>query len=361
MDAIADLAESVVRALNIQVAPLKQTRHAHLHDVRLLDDLAARSLDLLALPAALATNVRLLEGETEVPKQRWSRSRIGDGQVIHTELLNPEIDRALLGGGMVVIDSIDEVDSVLMRLREALEYRLCARAWINLYMTAASTSNFGLHYDTCDTLIIQLLGRKLWEVDDTGQPLGAVVQSAGSHELPRFELVPGDLLVMPARALHNATGLGVFTIHLTIGFDRSAALPYMVDEVDRVLGRTTAPLTDDEEQVAKARVTERRRGTSLPYAEGGEAAERALIRWATRLRPSSRIKVDGAVEVISGIHEMVFSAADSAVVRLLIGGDEYSLDELAAAARVPTEAASHVVAELAALDLVICRFGGRYP
>jgi Uncharacterized conserved protein len=361
LDPIAHFADVVAHKLGIHDSPLETTRSAHLDDVRLLGEFAARSLDLMALPTALATNVRLLEGEVEIPKQRWSTSRIGDGQVIHTELLNPEIDRALLQGGMVVIDSIDEVDLALMRLRESLEYRLSARAWINLYMTAASTSNFGLHYDTCDTLIVQLLGRKLWMVGDQSQPLGAVIDSTDRHDLRRVELTPGDLLGMPARALHNATGLGVFTMHLTIGFDRSAALPHMVEEVDTVLGQTRVPLTDTDLELAKARVNERRLGTSLPFAEVGEGAVYTLIRWATRLRPVSYVEPDGTLQIISGLNELTFSGADAEVVRVLVVGDEYSFDELAAAADVPTEDASRVVRELAARDLVICRFSGCYP
>lgn len=123
MDPIADFAEFIVQELGIAEAPLDSTRTAHLLDFGIIDVLAARSLDLLALPAALATNMRLLEGEVEVPTQRWSRSRVGDGQVLHTELMNPEVDRAILQGGMVVIDSVDELDPTLIRLRESFEYR----------------------------------------------------------------------------------------------------------------------------------------------------------------------------------------------------------------------------------------------
>lgn len=361
MHAIAQFADVVAHKLRIHDAPLETTRSAHLDDPRLLGELAARSLDLMALPAALATNIRLLEGEVEIPKQRWSTSRIGDGQVIHTELLNPEIDRALVQGGMVVIDSIDEVDLTLMLLRESLEYRLSARAWINLYMTAASTSNFGLHYDTCDTLIVQVLGRKLWMVGSQSQPLGTAIDSNDKHELHRVELTPGDLLGMPARVLHNATGLGVFTMHLTIGFDRSAALRHMVDEADTVLGQTRVPLSDTDLELAKARVAERRRGTSLPFAEVGEGTVCTLIRWATRFRPVSHVGSDGTLHIISGLNELAFSGADAAVVRVLVGGDEHRVDELAVAANVPTEDASRVVRELAERDLVICRFSGCYP
>jgi hypothetical protein len=356
MDAIAQFADVVVDKLAVGELPLQATRYARLEDADLLDEFAARSLDLLALPAALATNIRVLEGEVELPKQRWSTSRIGDGQVIHTELRNPHIDHSVVEGGMVVIDSVDEVDLALMRLREAIEYRLSARAWINLYMTAGGTSNFGLHYDTFDTVIIQLLGQKLWMVGDRSQPKGAVIGPADHYDLRPVELTPGDLLVMPARALHNATGLGVFTMHLTIGFDRTAAVPFMLDEIDTVVGRTSAPLTEDELGRAKARITERRRGTSLPFAVSGQFAARTLIRWASRSRPVADEEADGTLHVTSGSRALAFTDIDAAVVRVLIAGDEHTVDDLVCSLGIPREAVDRIVRDLAALDLVICRF-----
>lgn len=357
---VTQFAEAIVQSLGIQGAPLDTTRTGYLDDVDLLDEFAARSLDLLALPAALATNIRLLEGEVELPKQRWSRSRIGDGQVIHTELCNPDIDRAVSEGAMVVIDSIDEVDWRLMRLREALEYRLSARAWINLYLTAGSTSNFGLHYDTCDTLIVQLLGRKCWMVGDTSEPMGSIVDPDSTGDLRHLELAPGDLLGMPARALHHASGVGMFTMHLTIGFDRTAALPFLRDEADSVLGQSSVPLTEDDLERGKARLPERRRGTSLPFGESGELSERTLLRWAMRLPPAAEELSDGALRVASGRQELTVAGVDAAVVRVLVTGDELGLDELATSARVSVDDASRVVRDLAVHDLVICRLANRY-
>ena len=162
---VADL----VAALNIKESPLDSTRVANVPHCDLLAELRSATFGYLATPTAFSTNARLLDGDCEVPRDRWAHSRMGHGQVIHTELVNDHIDNAITKGQLFVVDSIDECDPLLMRLREATEYRLRARAWINVYLTAATQTNFGLHSDTHDTIIIQLFGRKVWHVDDVSR------------------------------------------------------------------------------------------------------------------------------------------------------------------------------------------------
>ena len=359
MDAIGRLAEQVVDCLVLQPGPLETTSWARVDDPVVVSQLCARALDLLALPASLATNTRLLNGESELPKHEWSHSRVGDGEVIHTELRNPHIDRAVSEGAMVVIDSVDEMDVVLMRFRESLEYRLSARAWINLYMTSGSTSNFGLHYDTHDTLILQLLGRKHWLVGDKSRPVGSTVDPGAEYPLRSVELTSGDVMAMPARALHNATGIGDFTLHLTIGFDRSAAVPYMIDEVAALLKTEAPSLTVEELELAKARIPERRRGTSLPFTAGHDLHDRAVVRWASRLPPFVDEAADARLRITSGSQDLVVQPeAEARVAMILAGGDEFSIEDLADRADAAVDETLRFVQHLASLDLVICRLIG---
>jgi len=356
MDEIAQLATQIVDGLELRQTRADETTRSRLPSLTPLSEIAAAALDLLALPDALASNVRLLEGESEVAKQVWSSSRIGDGQVVHTELRNPEIDRSIANGAMLVIDSVDEQNMKILRLRESLEYRLSARAWINLYMTSGFTSNFGLHYDTFDTIIVQLLGRKHWLVGKTGVPPGSPVSPDSHDTLKSVEMEPGNILMMPARVLHNATGVGDFTLHLTIGFDRSAAVPFLKSEVAELLGSNDPGVDPRDLPLAKARIKERRRGTSLPFAQSCDFIPGTVVRWASRLPPIVEPTTDGAVHVVSGRHELTVGRDDgSAVVAFLADGNEYSIDEIVSHTNSSLDAVKHALRYLASMDLVIFR------
>ncbi len=364
MRSMASLAEAIVDGLCLSERPLEERTTCEVsgHDA-VLTDLAARSLDLMALPAAFASNIRLLEGEAETPKQRWCSSRMGDGQVVHTELDNPHVDSRVLAGGMVVIDSVDEMDMCLMLLRESLEYRLSARAWINLYLMSGDTSNFGLHFDTFDTIVVQLLGQKAWMVGDRSQPEGSEVDPDADYPLTKVELTPGAVLAMPARALHNATGVGVFTMHLTIGFDRTAAVPYLTGQVDRLFDEPRSRVTAQQLEIAKARITERRRGSSLPFDPAEGFMDGASVRWGLRLPPYLTTELDGTVAVTSGSHTIrVSEPPEVRLVKRLATGDEVDVRALLDEEGRDAGSASvlALLRQLADLDLIILRLTPTY-
>lgn len=357
MDSIGGFADRLVDALSLRTPPLESTRVAALDDHTVLAVLAARCLDCLAHPAALSTNTRLLIGDQEVPRDRWTSSRVGHGQVLHTELRHPYIDCAVTEGRMLVIDSIDECDLVLMRLRESLEYRLSARAWINLYMTAALKSNFGLHYDTHDTLVVALCGEKRWDVGPTALPPDTEVDETVDNDLMEYRLRPGMALAMAGRTLHDVTGLGRFAMHLTIGFDSDCGFESMLRESDRLVGRYSPGVEGADLELAKARLLERRRGTSLPFAATSDLNDITAIRWASRLRPVVETLEGGGVRITSMDRKLDIDAEWSPVVRALGTGDELSFQDLMTVNGADASALHAFVHSLVDAELVICRYG----
>ena len=324
MTQVDDYAATLVDALGIRNGPLSCTQVARVHD-DIMVCLRDRTLQCMATPAAMSTNARLLDGDHEVPRDRWTSSRMGHGQVIHTELHNHHIDEAVLAGQLFVVDSIEECDWTLLRFRESLEYILGARAWINAYLTAAGETSFGLHSDTHDTLIVQLVGTKVWHVDQRsrGVPDDLTVQ-----DLPRHVLNVHDVLAMAGDTAHHVSGIGNVTLHLTIGFDRDIGLAPRLQEIEALLGRRSQPVALSERAHGMAMTPERRRGSSLPFRGTQDLADCDYVRWSSRLPPLVEHGSDGSITVLSAGQSHDYPPSLRRAVDYLTSGREASLRAL---------------------------------
>jgi len=344
-----DFAGDVLRQLGIAAAPLSRSAHSVVEEMSALSQIAGSVLSHLSTASALSTNVRLLEGDKEVPRADWTYSRVGDGQVIHTELRCDFVDRAIADGQLLVIDSIDEVSGPLLHLREAFEYALSARAWINAYVTTGREANFGFHADDTDTIILQLLGRKQWRVESGPRGAGA----DEPMEICRV-LEPGDVLAVPANTYHEVTGLGVLTVHLTLGFDHGAGLPARLRLLDHYAGRSTDELTGAELAQAKAMLPERRTGSSLPFLVTGSLNDCCLVRWASRLRPVIFEGDGNDVYILTMGMKTTIPRHLAPLVELLSNGRRYGPAELADRLGMERTALVKELSFLAGLGLVIC-------
>jgi hypothetical protein len=277
---------------------------------------------------------------------------MGHGQVIHTQLLNDYIDDAVVGGQLLVVDSVDECDPLLMRLREALEYRLQARAWINVYLTAASATNFGLHSDTHDTIIIQLFGNKMWHVD--GQPRG-LPPGMTLEDLACFEMAVPKILAIPGGTAHHVTGVGQLALHLTIGFDRDLGLTPRLRELDDLMGRSSPEITEDDRAHGLAMTPDRRAGSSLPFIATRDLADCSHVRWASRLPPVVTRSHDGTLTVASMGRSHTYTRSLEPIVLALVSGQELTGDELLALSGLSHEALRAFLLAGVGDGILICR------
>jgi hypothetical protein len=338
-------------ALDLDDERLRATRAASIADESFISKAISAVFGYLARPSALSTNMRLLQGDKEVPRELWSVSQISHGQVVHTELVAPFIDDALINGDLVVIDSIDECDPTMMFLREALEYALSARVWINVYITATSANSFGPHADDMDTIIVQLFGRKRWIV--AAGPAGSSDSFPGSASMN--DLSPGSALAVPAGTFHDVTGLGELALHLTIGFDQKAGLLRRLRALDQSLGLRTPDLSRAELQMAKAMLPDRRVGSSLPFQATRDHRHCRYVRWASQLPPIVRVMDNGNLEVTSMGHQVQFNSELTPTVQALASGREFELDELIGISGVKREAIVNFLLENVEAGFVICR------
>jgi len=92
----------------------------------------------------------------------------------------------------------------------------------NAYFTPPRAQGFELHYDTHDTLIVQIEGEKAWRIHEPVVPLPLEIQpfSAAAHEgkigTPReFTIRAGDALYIPHGFPHDAQTAERRSLHLT--------------------------------------------------------------------------------------------------------------------------------------------------
>lgn len=291
--------------------------------------LTASVLQTLRTPLTYGANVRLLKSGRELSRSEWVSSRAEYGYVVHSELECQRIEQHLASGGMLVAESVDEQSFELLDLRESLEYPLNARAWVNVYIASGWDSEFGAHFDSMDTIIVQILGKRRWTVDRVASGAAGKFR----NDFTVLDLNVGDAIFVPSGVNHNVEALGELSIHLTIGFDRYCGLGAQVRAMSELLGISEPIPVPIDLSIAKARLPDRRRGSSLPFAVTGSAEHCGVVRWASRLPPATDVH-EGILTVTTlGLQIEVPSQLRPALDLLLDGGWHF-VSELQSATRV---------------------------
>ena len=170
-----------------------------------------------------------------------------------------EFDR----GATIVLQGLQRYWPPLTRFCRSLELELTHAVQANAYVTPARSRGLGVHYDTHDVFVLQLAGRKAWEVYPPvlpdplpTQPWSADRGAPGAPCLSA-ELRAGDCLYIPRGYLHSAHAQQELSAHLTVGVPtqtwhdvakvlvaetageawfRTALPPGYADDVDRLAG-----------------------------------------------------------------------------------------------------------------------------
>jgi Cupin superfamily protein len=162
---------------------------------------------------------------------------------IYTKISSRKITDELRDGATLIINEIQKSVPRIATLAESLEGTLDARINVNMYLSLYEKHGFACHYDTHDVLILQIHGRKHWQV------FGPRAVTPLSHEsFYRDERVPvktpvwdellteGDALYLPRGFWHFAEPVGEPTLHLTVGIVRPTGfdvLNWMVQQLSR--------------------------------------------------------------------------------------------------------------------------------
>jgi lysine-specific demethylase/histidyl-hydroxylase NO66 len=148
------------------------------------------------------------EGKQLDPRSYTSSGRVG-GQPVD-DLADPGCVYELFhGGATIVLQSLHRFWPPLRRLSRQLELALTHPVQVNAYITPPASQGLGVHHDEHDVFVLQVYGRKRWDVHDPdGGPEDRLIVA---------ELAPGDCLYIPQRFPHAARTAQTASVHLTVG------------------------------------------------------------------------------------------------------------------------------------------------
>lgn len=126
-------------------------------------------------------------------------------------------------GATLVLQALQRYWLPLAHFIRDLELTLTLPSQANAYITPPQSRGLAVHYDTHDVFVLQVSGRKHWDVYEPviEAPLPSQEGIKGEPELPpptlTVDLDPGDVLYMPRGWRHAATAQEAASAHLTIG------------------------------------------------------------------------------------------------------------------------------------------------
>ncbi len=167
----------------------------------------------LRLPA-----FRLVKDGKTLPPSGYTKSgRIGSTAI--TGIAHPaHIFQRFQEGATIVLQGMHRYWLPLARFCRDLELTLSHPAQVNGYVTPPGSRGLAVHEDSHDVFVLQVHGRKLWEVWDPSAD-GSTLSRAreGGASSLAIELEPGDCLYMPKSTPHAARTEDRTSAHLTIG------------------------------------------------------------------------------------------------------------------------------------------------
>ncbi|MTV24288.1 cupin [Nitriliruptoraceae bacterium ZYF776] len=162
--------------------------------------------DLVASSGLRAPAFRVVRDGVTLPTSAVTRRvRIGSRPV--DDLVDvAAVHAAFRDGATVVLQGLHRSFPPVAALCRELSAELGHPVQANAYLTPPSAQGLHLHGDPHDVFAVQTHGRKRW-----------VVHPPGDEEPWDLDLVPGDVLYLPAGTRHAAQTPDVASLHLTLG------------------------------------------------------------------------------------------------------------------------------------------------
>jgi bifunctional lysine-specific demethylase and histidyl-hydroxylase NO66 len=180
---------------------------------------------ILSTTAPRVPAFRMVKDGTPLPQSAYTKSGKMGSQAL-SDLADPgkvfdQFDR----GATIVLQSLHRYWAPLTGFCRELELFLTHPVQVNAYLTPPSSRGLGVHHDTHDVFVLQVHGRKLWQVWDAAVPfpLGHQKRLPPGAEAPTeaplvdAELAPGDCLYVPRGFRHAARTAETASLHLTVG------------------------------------------------------------------------------------------------------------------------------------------------
>jgi bifunctional lysine-specific demethylase and histidyl-hydroxylase NO66 len=295
---------------------------------------------VLATTAPRVPAFRMVKDGRPLPPSAYTKSgRVGSRPL--DDLADPgKVFDQFAGGATIVLQSLHRSWAPLTAFCRSLELFFTHPVQVNAYLTPPSSRGLGVHHDTHDVFVLQVHGRKLWQVWDAAVPfplahqkkLPPGAESPGEAPLVEAELAPGDCLYVPRGFRHAARTAETASLHLTVGmltYNWNELLRQVVElATEEAWFREGLPVgfADEPEALTASlaeRVAELRR--FLDKVDLSRVADRAARRfWANR--PPS---LDGQLRLLLDLDELddstVLRRRPGATARLRVRGDRLEL------------------------------------
>jgi hypothetical protein len=168
------------------------------------------------------------DGET-LPASSVTRSVMsGDRRI--SDLADPDkIRENFAAGATLVLQSLHRSHPPLIGFCSALADQLGHPTQCNAYVTPPGSQGFAAHHDTHDVFVLQVDGRKRWNIYPPVHPLPLADESGVGRDdegrllpddatpLLSVQLESGDALYLPRGYVHAAETADERSIHLTVG------------------------------------------------------------------------------------------------------------------------------------------------
>jgi JmjC domain len=152
---------------------------------------------------------RMVKDGRQLDPRSYTRSGRVGGQPVH-DLADPgRVYEQFHAGATIVLQSLHRFWPPLTRLARDLEGALTHPVQVNAYVTPPAARGLGVHRDEHDVFVLQVHGRKQWDVHDP--------DGRSENPLIAAELAPGDCLYIPQRFPHAAWTAETASVHLTVG------------------------------------------------------------------------------------------------------------------------------------------------
>ena len=152
---------------------------------------------------------RMVKDGRQLDRRSYTRSGRVGGQPVD-DLADPRrLYELFYGGATIVLQSLHRFWPPLSRFGRDLELALTHPVQVNAYITPPASQGLGVHRDEHDVFVLQVYGRKRWDVHDP--------DGRAEERLIVAELAPGDCLYIPQRFPHAARTAATASVHLTVG------------------------------------------------------------------------------------------------------------------------------------------------
>jgi len=171
------------------------------------------------------TDVAVLRNGARISMQETTEKTSRRFKVVN-QLHSGKIAEILQNGGTIRIAHIDEKSDNLESIASEIENVFGNEVNMNLYAGFGFTQALPAHSDTHDILVIQLEGRKSWQIFGFGADPYPIKLSENKKEICPSKLIwsgeleKGDLIFMPRGSWHQVKTVGnVSSLHVSIGFN----------------------------------------------------------------------------------------------------------------------------------------------